>query len=312
MLVVLDVKLPDMDGTAVCSVVKENPETAGTMILQVSAYYTSTEHQAYGLDCGADAYIPGDIAPALLVAAVRALLRTSKAEEAVRQRERQLGLLQALDRSQAELRAVTASLLTAQDDERRLLARDLHDDVLQRLAVLELGLGKLRVSQSESVIREINALSSQLAGVSRDLRHLSHGLHPTVLEDLGLESALKNLCEEFEHSYTIAIRCVCSQMEHPVPSTIATTMFRIAQEALRNVVKHAGDARVTVTVGEIDNNWVLTIRDDGCGFDPIAERPRPTLGLISIQERAKLVRGQVNIVSAKGEGTTITVKIPFS
>ena len=213
-------------------------------------------------------------------------------------------------RGENELRAVTAALLTAQDDERRSIARELHDDVLQRLAVLELGLAKLRASQQENV-RDIDALSLELAAVSRDLRNLSHGLHPSILEDLGLESALRTLCEEFEHSYNIAIRCVCSQLEHPVPSTIATTIYRIAQEALRNVVKHAGDACVTLTVCEKDEHWVLTIQDDGYGFNPIAERSRPTLGLISIQERAKVLGGQVDIISASGEGTTIEVKLPF-
>jgi two-component system, chemotaxis family, CheB/CheR fusion protein len=220
-------------------------------------------------------------------------------------------LLEAYDRSQSELRAVTAALLTAQDDECRRIARELHDDVLQRLAVLELGLGKLKASRPQEV-RDIDALSSQLAAVSRDVRNLSHGLHPSLVEDLGLESALRTLCEEFERSYNLAARCVCSQLQHPAPPPTATTIYRIAQEAVRNVGKHAGDARVTLTLCEMDMHWVLTIQDDGCGFNPIAERPRSTLGLISIQERAKLVGGHVDIVSAQGDGTTIQVTIPFS
>lgn len=127
-LVVLDIKLPDIDGMAVCRAIKENPATANIMVLQVSAFYTSTEDQISGLDSGADAYIPGDIAPSLLVCAVRALLRTSRAEAALRARQERMELLEALECSQAELHAATAALLTAQDDERRRIARELHDD----------------------------------------------------------------------------------------------------------------------------------------------------------------------------------------
>jgi DNA-binding response OmpR family regulator len=143
-LVVLDIRLPDIDGIAVCRAIKEDPSTADTMVLQVSAYYTSTEDQVHGFHSGADAYIPGDVAPGLLVAVVRALLRTRRAEQAARARQERLELVQALDRSQRQLRALTASLLAAHDEERRSIARELHDDFSQRLAFLEIALTNLR------------------------------------------------------------------------------------------------------------------------------------------------------------------------
>ena len=309
-LVVLDVKLPDIDGISVCRQIKADPTTAGTMILQVSAYYTSVEDQVSGLDSGADAYLPGDVSGPLLVAAVRAVLRTSRAEEALRQREERLKVLQDLDQSHAELRALTRALVTAQEDERRRIARELHDDFAQRLALLEIDLAKLKGSNPE-LGADFDPLSAQVSSLSHDIRNLSHRLHPSLLEDLGLKAALRGLCEEFEHSHNLGVRFELTEGEHRIPPTTATTLYRIAQEALRNVVKHAGDACVTMKLYEKDGSCCLTVEDDGRGFDPAGPRGAPALGLISIQERVVLLGGRMSMRSAEGKGTRIEIEIPY-
>ena len=309
-LVVLDVKLPDIDGIAVCRAIKADADTAGTMVLQISAYYTSTEDQVQGLDSGADGYIPGDIAPSLLVAAARALLRTRNAEAAVRDRTERLQLLEALDRSQAELRALAASLFTAQEEERRRIARELHDDLSQRLALLEMELTKIRHRPAEFE-RLFDGLIGQVSSLSQELCNLSYRLHPSVLEHLGLETGLRSLCEEFERTHEIGTQCIYSVGDRSVPLPVATVFYRITQEALRNVAKHTTDARVTITVSADEQELHLAVQDDGCGFEPTAARVKPGLGLISMQERARLIGGRVELHSAPGEGTTVKVSAPW-
>jgi len=310
-LIVLDIKLPDIDGISVCNAIRENPATADTIVLQISAYYTSTEDQVHGLDSGADAYVPGDIAPALLVAYVRALLRTHRAEAALRAYEERAQLLEALDASHNELRALTAALLTAQEEERARIARDLHDDFSQRLALLEVQLTRFRHRPAE-LDEHLDSVIGQISAISEDLRSLSHGLHTTGLEHLGLETCLQNLCEEFERTYNLRIECICSTDGRALPLPTATVLYRIAQEALRNVAKHAGDARVVIRLVGSKEDVCLRLQDDGCGFDPGIRNHEAGLGLVSMKERARLIGGRIEVDSAPGKGTTVTAWAPWS
>jgi signal transduction histidine kinase len=309
-LVVLDVKLPDMDGIAVCRAIKENPETASTMVLQTSAYYVSTEDQVLGLDSGADGYIPGDVAPALLVAAVRALLRTRRAEETVRASEERLQLAEALHKSDQKLRALAASLFTAQDDERRRVAREVHDNLSQRVALLEIELTKLRHDTTRLESR-LDPIIRQTSALSEELRNLSHRMHPSGLEHLGLEPALRSLCVEVEQTQSVATHFKCVINQAPIPQPIIIAFYRITQEALRNVAKHAGDARATVTLFHDSGELCVTIQDDGCGFDLAAPGDGKGIGLISMQERIRLVSGRLDLVSGPGQGTTVRPGLPW-
>ncbi len=309
-LVVLDVRLPDIDGIEVCRAIKADPATSNTMVLQVSAYYTSPEDHVQGLDSGADFYISGEIDPAVLLSAVNALLRTRRAEEALRDRDERLKLTQALDRTEKELRALTATLFTAQEDEQRRIARELHDDFSQRLGLLEMELTELRQHPQQAGER-LDRIVERVSALSNDLHQFSRTLHPSTLEHLGLQAALLGLCEEFERSSGIAMNYTSAIGDRKVPPKTATMLYRVAQEGLRNVAKHAGDARVTVTLSANDGELCLTIQDDGCGFDPEAARQSPALGLISMRERARLLGGRIDVRSAPGEGTTITVWAPW-
>jgi signal transduction histidine kinase len=319
-LVVLDVKLPDLDGFEVCRDIKRNAKTAATMVLQVSAYYTSATHQVQGLEHGADAYLPGDIPAPLLLAAVRALLRTQRAERRLRDlQEREQRRLaaeaeataKALDSTQEELRALAASLLTAQEDEARRIARDLHDDLAQELAALEIRLTHLR--QHDGIApEELDPAIEQVVALSDRLRKISHGLHPTLIENLGLDATLRNLCDEWDERQEMPIRYVGDSATAGVARDVATVVYRIAQEALRNIQKHAGDARTVVTLSREGDALVVCIEDDGNGFD-VAERRRNSggLGLLSMEERARLIGARVLIRSSPGQGTRVEVRAPL-
>jgi len=280
------------------------------MVLQTSAYYVTTEDQVLGLDSGADGYIPGDVAPALLVAAVRALLRTRRAEEAVRASEERLQLADALHKSDQKLRALAASLFTAQDDERRRVAREVHDNLSQRVALLEIELTKLRHDTTKLEAR-LDPMIRQTSALSEELRNLSHRMHPSGLEHLGLEPALRSLCIEVEQTQSVATRFRCVINQEPIPQPITIAFYRITQEALRNVAKHAGDARVTVTLFHDSGELCLTIQDDGCGFDLATYGDGIGIGLISMQERIRLVSGGLDLVSGPGQGTTVKARAPL-
>jgi signal transduction histidine kinase len=309
-VVVLDVRLPDLNGIEVCRAIKQDPANAGVIVLQVSAFHTSTEDQVHGLNNGADCYIPGDIDPSLLLASVRALLRGRGPEGLATNRADHGALSRALDQSREEIRALAASLLTAQEEERRRIARELHDDLSQRVAVLELELANVRDRPADLDAR-LSAILAQISGLSTELRNLSHALHPAIVEDLGLEPALRSLCEAFERNHPLGAECTCVIDTRRIPAPTATVIYRIAQEALRNVANHAGDARVTITLSGDAEGFSLTIVDDGCGFEPSVPRSNAGLGLISMQERAALIGGRLEVHSAPGQGTTVKLWAPW-
>jgi PAS domain S-box-containing protein len=238
--------------------------------------------------------------------------------EALLQRERQVlhhriqSTGEALDRTKEELRALAGSLIDAQEEERRRIARDLHDDLSQRLAVLRFGLSKLRGSLSDTSLGELDRLDLQVETLARDVRRLSHKLHPAILDDLGLGAALRRLAEEFSEARPIAVTFIERDVPQDLPTAVSAALYRVAQEALRNIGKHAAaDPIVLSLVGE-DGELHLGIVDSGPGFDVTAVRGRGGLGIISMQERLRLIGGVVQIESIPGQGTTVLARVPLT
>jgi two-component system, chemotaxis family, CheB/CheR fusion protein len=217
-----------------------------------------------------------------------------------------------LKRTEDELRALAASLFTSHEEERRRVARELHDDVSQQLAMLANDLEQLRqnIPHTEAEMRNrLEALREGAATLSEELRRISHALHPSILEDLGLPVALRSLVTEFAERESMPSNFTHRNVPDTLPLDLAATLYRITQEALRNVAKHAG--RTHVRVGLIGTNSALrlSIRDLGEGFDPSETRG---LGLISMEERARLVGGSFRVTSELGEGTTVQVQVPLA
>lgn len=216
-----------------------------------------------------------------------------------------------LDRSREELRALTDSLMTSQEAERRRLARELHDDVSQRLALLDMECeAALRTFEAEPAqARErLEQVRAQVADISTDVRTLSHRLHPSILEHMGLAAALESLLDEFtEREGTIA-SFYADDLPQELSLETATGLYRITQEALRNVAKHAGKAHVKVSITSAEGQLVLEIADSGKGFN--TEQHGSGLGLISMKERARLLGATMRVQSAHRRGTTVTVHVP--
>jgi two-component system, chemotaxis family, CheB/CheR fusion protein len=216
-----------------------------------------------------------------------------------------------LQRTQEELRSLTANLFTSHEEERRRVARELHDDVSQQLAMLANDLEQLRqnIPSTEAEMRtRLEAVRESAAAASDELRRISHALHPSILEDLGLPVALRSLVTEFGEREGMPGNFTHRNVPDALAPEVVVSLYRITQEALRNVAKHAGRTHVRVSLIGKNSALRLTIRDLGEGFDPSETRG---LGLISMEERTRLVGGSFRISSALGEGTTVQVQVPL-
>ena len=221
----------------------------------------------------------------------------------------------ALQESRQELRALAGRLFLAQEEERKRISRELHDDLSQKVALLAFDTSSLVVTpppSPEEMKQSLSNLQARITGLATDVRQIAHQLHPSILEDLGLAAALHELCQEFSARNTIQASFEQQALTEALPLDVASCLYRVAQEALHNVLKHArGASQVRLTVGGSPERVHLYIQDDGVGFGPEAESPGHGLGIISMKERVRLVQGEFSIQSEHGKGTTIAVCVPL-
>jgi PAS domain S-box-containing protein len=207
------------------------------------------------------------------------------------------------------LSGMSRKLIEAQEQERARLGRELHDDINQRLAMLAIELEHLQDNPSEVPAR-LQELQTQTTELSNDVQSLSHELHPSKLEHLGVISGIKSWCKEFGERQAMKIDFK-SDVSTVVPFDVGICLFRVLQEALHNALKHSGEKRVEVRLAEHLNEFHLIVRDSGIGFDIEAASQGRGLGLTSMQERVRLVNGTITIESKPMDGTTIHVRVPF-
>jgi signal transduction histidine kinase len=216
-------------------------------------------------------------------------------------------------RAEREARALGGRLITAYEDEGRRLGRELHDDVTQRLAGLSIEAAMLaRVDEPAARRAAEQAMAAELAHLSRDVHALSYRLHPSVVDDLGLEEALRAECTRASRRGPVPVDFEATPAgADTVRGAVALGLFRIAQEALRNALRHALAQRVEVRLRVGGGGAELSVADDGRGFDLQADRERASLGLASMRERVALLGGRLEINSRHGEGTRVTAWAPL-
>lgn len=220
----------------------------------------------------------------------------------------------ALQKSHEELQRLTGSLLSAQEDERRRLARELHDDLTQRLAVLAIEAGKMeqQFDTSPDLIRErLPAMKDQIVALSTDIHRISRQLHPSILDDLGLVDAIKSLCTGFSEQEGIPVEFTPENLPEDLTNDLSLCLYRITQESLRNIAKHAQAQEARVTLAGNNGSVLLSIQDSGVGFDLAQARRKPGLGLASMEERVRLIQGSLSVQSEPARGTTIEVRAPL-
>ena len=212
-----------------------------------------------------------------------------------------------------EVRDLAGRLISAREGERTRIARDLHDDIGQRVASLSIGLSRIQrqiPDASNSARQSLTDLEQQSTQLSADLRHLSHELHPGALEHLGLLEALRERCDDFSQASGIPVRLDVSEAWRDVSDALSLCLYRVAQEALRNVATHAKARNVTISLEQLDGHVMMHVTDDGCGFDPTAKPRRSGLGLVSLNERVHMLRGTLDVTAARDAGTRLAVSLP--
>jgi signal transduction histidine kinase len=212
----------------------------------------------------------------------------------------------------AALASVSGKLIEAQEQERRRIARELHDDIGQRLALLAIELAQLRQTSSNpsEFHGQVGKLQMQTSEIATDIQSLSHELHSSKLQYLGLAAALRGFCQEFSEQQKVEIDFKTHDLPTSLSPDLSLCFFRVLQEALHNAAKHSGARQFEVRLWGTPDEIQLVIRDSGVGFDINEVKARQGLGLISMQERLKLLKGMLSIESQLQHGTTIRATVP--
>jgi signal transduction histidine kinase len=332
-LIMLDVNLPDMHGFDVCKRIKANPTTAHIPILHLSCTSVEPEARVRGLASGADAYLTEPIDRSELVATVAALLRLKAAETVARQQaefaevarlelarlnetletrvnERTAELTVAYE----SLRQLSSHLMRMQDDERRRIARELHDGIGQLLVAIKLNNDAvLKETLSEQARAAILQNGTMVEEILSGIRTISHLLHPPLLDEAGLPSALRWYVDEFSQRSGIKVELECDPELGRLTPELETAVFRIVQEGLGNVHRHAQSPTADVRLKMQEGTLRLEIEDAGCGISPerqtdILLRGRSGVGLRGIRERVAQFGGSFHIDSS--QGTRIIAELP--
>src|SRR5258708_11118670 len=211
------------------------------------------------------------------------------------------------------LSSVDRRLIDAEERERARIARDLHDDIGQRFALLAVNFDQLKRAVPNPTVEALTTMDQllkQIEQLSSDIHALARRMHSSKLEYLGLFGTMRGFCKEFEHQQKVGIDFRSHDLPSPLPLDVSLSLFRVLQEALHNSAKHSGAQQFEVELFEALDAIHLIVRDSGLGFDPKAAIKGRGLGLISMQERIKLVKGEFSIDSQLSRGTTIHARVP--
>ena len=218
-------------------------------------------------------------------------------------------------RHEQAIQELTGRLIDAQEQERSRIARELHDDINQQVAMLAIELQQLGAFLPESLSQgreKVQALWKQTHHLSTEIQHLSHQLHSAKLQHLGIIPALRGLCSEFSEQYKIEADFQFRQVPPRLDSDISLSLFRVAQESLHNVAKHSHAKKVRLELVGAAEEVVLRVSDDGVGFDTDVAENRTGLGMVSMNERMRLVGGTLSVVSRHSLGTQVEASVPLS
>lgn len=314
-LILLDVRMPGMDGYEVCRQLKADSRTQNVPVIFLSAL-DETEDKVRAFRLGAVDYIAKPYQPDEVLARVRTHIELrrlqARLEERVQERTAQYRHAEVrLQESQSQLRELAAFLQTVREEERTHIARELHDELGQSLTALRIDLAWLKgkcVGLDPTVVDRLTAALALVERTVEALRRISEDLRPRMLDDLGLAAAVEHHVNQFSERTGILCDLTMNREEFEIDGRLATALFRVVQEALTNVARHAGADRVSIQIEEQGDGIGLEVRDDGRGFAEGGSRK--TFGLLGMRERAKMLGGRLDIHSAPGQGTTIEAWLP--
>jgi signal transduction histidine kinase len=298
-LILLDVMMPGMDGFETCRRIRATPELAEVPIIILTAL-DDRASLLQGIEAGADDFLTKPVDRHELTARVRTITRLNRYHTLQQQRE--------------DLREMSERLITAQEQERQRISRELHDDLGQALTTHMISLRNLQDDLSipqEVLFERLQTLHDQSYEIFVKIRRLAQDLRPPILDALGLKVSMQTYCTEFSRRTHLPITFEVDNSISDLPDIYNITLYRLLQEALNNIVKHAKATHAWVDLSAEDDYIVLTIQDNGHGFDPVNTQPSG-MGLSSMNERVTIAGGRFQISSIPERGTILSAQFPLS
>jgi signal transduction histidine kinase len=294
-LILLDVMMPGMDGFEVCRRIRAAPQLAEVPIIMLTAL-DDRASLLQGIEAGADDFLIKPVDRYELTARVRTITRLNRYRILKEQRE--------------NLREMTERLITAQEQERQHISRELHDDLGQALTLHMISLRNLQNDLSlanEELFERLQALHDQTYDIFIKIRGLAQDLRPPILDALGLKVSMQTYCTEFTRRTHLPITFEVDESLPVLPDIYNITLYRVLQEALSNIVKHAKANHVWVDLSSEDNNIILTVQDNGLGFNA-GQTQSNGMGLSNMRERVTIAGGHFSISSDQRRGTILTAQ----
>lgn len=298
-LILLDVMMPGMDGFEVCRRIRATPQLAEVPVIILTAL-DDRASLLQGIEAGADDFLSKPVDRYELTARVKTIIRLNRYRMLTEQRE--------------NLRQMTERLIAAQEKERQHIARELHDDLGQALTIHMISIRNLQNNLSlppQELFERLQALHDQTHDLFAKIRGLAQDLRPPVLDALGLKVSMQTYCTEFTRRTHLPITFEVDESLPSLPDIYNITLYRVLQEALNNIVKHANASLVWVDLSMDDNNITLTVQDNGQGFKTGELKPNG-MGLSNMRERVTIAGGNFFISSAPRHGTILTAQFPSS
>ena len=326
-LILLDILMPGMDGFETCRRLKAIKAAKEIPIIFMTSL-SNVEDKVKGFEAGAVDYVTKPLNQEEVFARIKTHLRLRDLTLNLRKKNKMLEtssqierdrLFEAINQQSEQLRALNQKLTEVQEAERKQLARELHDEMGQALTAISINLAtiaqELPATCSDGLLERLNESKTLADQTLEQIRELSFDLRPAMLDDLGLAPTLRWYVKRFEKRVKISVTLEVGSLKERLPVNIETTLYRIIQEALTNVARHAQATHVHLELRRRGSSVVAHIRDDGCGFDMTQVLDQDTstsgTGLLGMKERTVLLGGIFKIHSEPGAGTQISVEIPM-
>ena len=314
-VILLDVRMPGIDGFETARLIRSRERSRYTPIIFLTGVSMEMESAFRGYEVGAVDYLTKPFVPEVLRSKVSVFVDLHKKNAALTNeiRERTVAEEQ-LRESEVQLRALAARLISIREEERARIAREIHDELGQVLTGLKMDvtwLAKRLAGTEEQLVEKAEAMSQLINSTMHLIRRISTGLRPEILDDMGLVAAFRWQANEFQKRMGMRCRLKLPQEQVELDRELSTAVFRIFQEILTNIARHAKANSVEVNLSIAADVLKLTVVDDGIGITDSQILGRESLGLLGMQERAQLFDGEVSIHGVPGRGTTVSVSIPM-